>query len=79
MTTVTCTEIKNRFGQYLESALKEPVFIEKTGRAVAVLLSMEDFENMQAHEDKLWADKAKKAAKKGFVGHEESMKFLLSK
>ena len=79
MTTVTCTEIKNRFGQYLETALKEPVFIEKTGRAVAVLLSMEEFESLQTHEDKLWAEKAKKAATKGFVGHDESMEFLLSK
>lgn len=79
MTTVTCTEIKNRFGQYLEAALKEPVFIEKTGRAIAVLISMSDFENMQAHEDKLWAENAKKTAKNGFMNHEKSINFLLSK
>ena len=39
--TVSATEIKNRFGQYLARAAVEPVAVEKNGRPVAVLLSFE--------------------------------------
>jgi len=40
---VTATEAKNKFGELLEAVNKEPVFIQKNGRDVAVLMSKEDF------------------------------------
>ena len=44
--TVSATEIKNRFGQYLARAAVEPVAVEKNGRPVAVLLSFEEYESV---------------------------------
>ena len=76
MKTATATEVKTRFGEYLDIAQKEPVRIEKSGRDVAVLVSMEEFRLMQALEDKYWGEKAKKALKSGFVNSEEAMTLL---
>ena len=46
MTTIAATEAKNRFGELLEVIHKEPVEISKKGRAVAVVLSIKDYEEM---------------------------------
>ncbi len=43
MSTMTATEAKNKFGQLLEMARKEPVRVQKNGRDVAVVLSPEEF------------------------------------
>ena len=45
---VTATEAKNRFGQICAQAKREPVFIEKGGRVDSVILSVEQFEALQA-------------------------------
>ena len=41
-------EAKNRFGELLDAAQREPVTIEKHGRPVAVVVSAEDYEEMEA-------------------------------
>ena len=41
---VTATEAKNRFGQVLEQAQRQPVVIEKAGRPHSVVLSVEQYE-----------------------------------
>ena len=79
MTTATATEIKNHFGEYLEGALSEPVVIEKTGRSIAVMLSMKEYERLMALDDAHWAEKALKAEKAGYMGQTESSKLLRSK
>jgi len=76
---IAATEVKNHFGEYLEEALSEPVVIEKTGRPVAVMLSMKEYERLIALEDAYWAVKALKAEKTGYIGQKESMKILKSK
>lgn len=47
---VTATEAKNRLGQMLEHAQREPVFIEKSGRRHSVLLSAEMYDALIAAE-----------------------------
>jgi prevent-host-death family protein len=47
MKEISSTEAKTHFGALLDMAQREPVTIHKKGRAVAVILSMQDFE---AHE-----------------------------
>ena len=47
MTTFPATEAKNRFGELLEAVHKEPAKITKKGRAVAVVLSIEDYSDMK--------------------------------
>ena len=76
---ITATEVKNHFGEYLEGAISEPVVIEKTGRPVAVMLSIKEYDRLVALEDAYWAQKALKAEKTGYVGQKESSKFLKSK
>ncbi len=43
----SATEAKNRFGEVLEVARKEPVHVQKNGRDVAVVLSPEAYERLQ--------------------------------
>ena len=74
MKTVVATEMKNRLGQYLADSLVEPILIEKSGHPLAVLLSLSEYERLQAVEDRLWGEQAKKALESGFVGYEESLK-----
>ena len=40
-------EAKARFGTLLDTARREPVAIEKHGRAVAVVMSKEDFDELE--------------------------------
>ena len=43
----SATDAKNRFGEVLEMARKEPVHIQKNGRDVAVVLSPEEYQSLQ--------------------------------
>jgi prevent-host-death family protein len=45
---VTATQAKNRLGQMLEHAQREPVFIGKSGRRHSVLLSAEHYDALLA-------------------------------
>lgn len=78
MKTATATEIKNRFGEYLQSAIREPVLIEKTGKPVAVLLSIDDYERLSALEDAYWIKKAEEAKAGGYLGVAATRKFIAS-
>lgn len=73
---VKATEVKIHFGKYLEDSIKNPVTIEKSGRKVAVLLSLEEYERLTAIEDSYWAEKAAEAEKEGYLTREESIAAL---
>lgn len=47
MQNMSAHEAKSRFGQLLDTARHEPVTIEKHGRAVAVMISKEDYDEIQ--------------------------------
>lgn len=47
MQTLSAHDAKARFGQMLDAARREPVTIEKHGRPVAVVLSKEDFDDLE--------------------------------
>ena len=72
----TATEVKNRFGEYLEKARHQPVTVEKTGRKYVVMVSHEEYERLQAIEDQQWAMAAEEAQKSGYIGTEEAMRLL---
>jgi len=76
MISVSATELKNRMGRYLQQSVTEPVIIEKTHRPFAVILSYDEYERLRSLEDAYWIQKAKQAEKEGFVGVEDSMKFI---
>ena len=73
MKKLAASDAKNRFGEMLDLARREPVHITKKGRNVAVVLSTEEFERLTELEDKLLAIKAKE---EGFIRVEESEKLL---
>jgi len=69
-------EAKDEFGRLLDTARREPVRIEKHGRAVAVVLSTEEYERLEAIEDAWWALRAKSVTAEGFLGAEASERLL---
>ena len=73
MKKLAASDAKNRFGEMLDLARREPVHITKKGRNVAVVLSTEEFERLTELEDKLLSIKAKE---EGFIRVEESEKLL---
>jgi prevent-host-death family protein len=66
MKTMTAAEAKNKFGQFLDAAQREPVLVTKNDRPVGVFLSMADLE------DTLLGEWALKAHAEGYVGPEAS-------
>lgn len=76
MKSATATDLKNRFGEYLEQARTEAVEIRKTGRPVAVLLAFDEYRRLLALDDAWWAEQAQKAEKKGYVGPATAMKLI---
>jgi prevent-host-death family protein len=76
MHRIAAREAKNEFGRLLDNAQREPVTIEKKGRPVAVLLSIIEYQRLEQIEDYYWGNLATAAQAKGFIGVEESEKFL---
>ena len=73
---MTASEAKSKFGELLDFARTHPVKIEKNGRFVAVVISAEEFERMEALEDAWWGQQAELAMKEGFLTEKESEKKL---
>lgn len=48
MRTFSAADAKNRFGELLDAAQREPVRIEKHGRATAVIVSEAEYEEIEA-------------------------------
>ena len=76
MFVLAAAEAKNNFGKMIDIVQREPVTIEKKGRAVAVVLSMEEYEKLESLENEFWANKANEAINQGFMGKEESSNLL---
>ena len=73
---INATSFKNNLGHYLASSIKEPVIVEKAGRASAVLISFEEFEKLSQYEDFYWSMQAAQAEKGGYLGVQETAKQL---
>jgi len=76
MLHIAASEVKQRLGQYIESALTEPVLIEKSGRPAVVMLSVAEYERLQAMDDAYWGERAKQALADGLAGTDETMRRL---
>ena len=72
MKEAAATDVKNKFGQMLETVMSEPVAIEKNGRPVAVMMSMAEYERLTEIEDRYWGEKALKALEEGFASDAET-------
>lgn len=76
MKTLAAKDAKNGFGRLLDTARAEPVTIEKHGRPVAVVVSFEEYERLEAFEDAYWTRRADEAEAEGYIGNEESGKLI---
>lgn len=61
MKALSANEAKTQFGNLLLNAQREPVQINKNGKPVAVILSMDDYHNLELLKLKLLQDRAIKA------------------
>jgi PHD/YefM family antitoxin component YafN of YafNO toxin-antitoxin module len=64
---VTATEAKNRFGSLCAQAKREPVFVEKAGQIDTVILSVEQYQALQAVREKANRAARKKAFEAEFA------------
>jgi prevent-host-death family protein len=48
MKTIPSTEAKTNFGKLLDTAQREPVRVSKQGRSVAVMMSMQEYEEYES-------------------------------
>lgn len=76
MLHLAASEVKQRLGQYMESALSEPIVIEKSGRPAVVMLSIAEYDRLQAMDDAYWGERAKQAIEGGLAGTDETMRRL---
>jgi antitoxin Phd len=74
--TLAAKEAKNAFGRMLDAVQREPVTIAKHGRAVAVILSLEEYQRLEALDDAYWAARAQQGAEGDWLGPEASEKWL---
>ena len=47
MLTMTANEAKTRFGEFLDSAQREPVRVMRHDRIVGILVNVQDYEEMR--------------------------------
>ena len=73
---LSAKEAKTHFGLLLDMAQRSPVTVEKKGRPVVVVLSLQDFSRYEQLEDELLALKAMQAEKEGWLDQDESADFL---
>jgi len=76
MRGAAATEVKNKFDQILESAMIEPIAIEKNGRKVVVMMSMSEYQRLLEIEDRYWGELALKAIKDGFLTEKETKAWI---
>jgi len=76
MKTVTATELKTKTGETLDAAQREPVAIEKNGRAIAVIVPQADYDRLMRIENDYWLARVEAAEKSGYVGTEATASFF---
>lgn len=76
MKTITATELRTKAGETLDAAQKEPVAIEKNGRAVAVIVPQADYERLTKLENDYWLARVEAAENSGYIGTEATTAFF---
>ena len=47
MREIAAKEAKNRFGQFIDSAQRAPICVTKQGRAVGIMMSVDQYERLR--------------------------------
>ena len=64
MQTLSARDAKYNFGRLIDTARAEPVTVEKHGRAVVVVLAVEEYERLKANESEQSAKAPRSGEKK---------------
>jgi prevent-host-death family protein len=64
MQTLSARDAKYNFGRLIDTARAEPVTVEKHGRAVVVVMAVEEYERLKAIESEQHAKAAQSGEKK---------------
>ncbi len=71
---IPATELNKRPGRYLETALEEPVIVEKMGRPSVVMVSYKRYQEL---EDTFWGTLAEASESQAeWMSPEETLQFL---
>jgi prevent-host-death family protein len=70
---ISSTELKTHLGEYLNEAMRKPVFI-KRHKSEAVLISREEYDRLQNLEDAYLMNEIHLAEQNGYIGVEATMK-----
>jgi len=77
MRQVNATDFKNHFGEFLDMAREEAVMVSRSGKPLAVMLSVEEYERLERLDDAYWIALAQAAEASGeWIGHDEAMRLL---
>ena len=76
MVTVGATELKNRLGEFIDKARREPVLVKSHGRDAVVLVDHAEFERLRSIEDAYWVSRADEAMRSGLLSSQETMEYL---
>ena len=78
MPMYTASEAKNSFGKVIDTALREPVMIQKHGRESIVMMSKSDYVNhLTKLDDQYWINQAENTLEQSeTLSTKESSKFL---
>ncbi|MBF0333112.1 MAG: type II toxin-antitoxin system Phd/YefM family antitoxin [Alphaproteobacteria bacterium] len=79
MKTAASTNVQNNFGEFLDTAGREPVVVTRTGRKVAVLMSWAEYERLTLLEDSALLARVKEAEAEGYLGADETASFVKAK
>ncbi len=75
----TVSQVEHNFKAVLDEIKTHPVGVtesEESDEKVAVIISFDEYERMQAMEDYYWAEKAERAHKKGYIGKKASQQLI---
>jgi len=75
-TSWSAKDAKNHFGSMLDEAMYKPVFVEKHGRRIAVVMSAHEYDLLETINDTRWVQAAQKAERKGYIGKQKSAELL---
>jgi antitoxin Phd len=73
---VSAKQAKDHFGELIDTAQSQPVEIQRKGRSVAVVVSLDEYKRLEALEEGWWASAAQNALKEGMFGQKESENIL---
>ena len=76
MQRLAVKDARQEFSKMLDRAQREPVTIEKKGRPVAVVISIDEYKRLEALEDAAWGAWATRAENEGFIGTDTSEDLL---